>query len=214
MGDEITCTAVVPLAFFTRENVEMTEAFLDALIHEPGLGAGFLYLNGGNEWASEGETVAQRSGFTCIDAHDWPFYRMWNEGIERTQDIALVLNNDIVWDRGELQKLARRLAQTSGGVAVSYPRFEPDNRGLAGWCFAIRPDAFRNAGRIDERYQTWFGDDELALKLKQAGYTTMPVETQIWHRVTQTMKHRPGYQEAIFEDMRLFEKKWAVGVYG
>lgn len=209
MGEEVAFAAVVPLAFFTRDNVDMTDSFLRALAHEPGLVDLRVYLNGGAEpWREQGESVARVGAMECVDALGWPFYEMWNRGILASDLPTLVLNNDISWPRGDLQKLARALDEAPRDVAVTYPRFEPDSRGLAGWCFAIRPEAFADAGAIDRRYITWFGDDEMVLQLKRAGYRTLALDVEVWHKVTQTMVHRPGYFDDRFSDMALFDSKW------
>jgi hypothetical protein len=198
----------VPLAFFTAENVEMTEAFLENLRREPGLEKAFLYLNGGKEpYSYQGGLLALESEFAVLDAEGWPFFKMWNDGIRRSS-LPLVLNNDISWPPGELEKLAQGLQDADRDVAIVYPRFDPDSRGLAGWCFAIRPEAFQEAGEIDERYKTWYGDDEMVLNLRKAGFRTQALDVQVWHGVTQSMVHRPEVFGERFEDLNLFRSRW------
>lgn len=193
----------MPLAFFTGGNIRMTRRFLSALAREPGLQETRLYLNGG-PLAAEGETmVRDQAEANVIDADGWPFYRMWNEGVTATvARPVLVLNNDIAWRRGDLGQLASAL---TGNVGAAYPRFAKDRRGLAGWCFAARPEAWQ---RIDERYETWYGDHELVLLLRLAGWRTLPMDVNVVHERTATMRYKPGIKAARERDRVLFESKW------
>lgn len=206
---------VVPVAFFTADHVDMTATFLEALREEPGCAEVHVFHNGGPvEWspaASPPMAATRRLPRPQVWIHDargWSFYRMWNTGIRMCAGIALVLNNDIEWDRGTLAALAEEMDAADPDVALVYPGGE-EPRGVAGWCFAVRPQLVKMAGPIDERYITWYGDDELVLLLRRAGLRTEPrPDLQVRHLVTATMGHRPGVEGERMQDRALFLERW------
>lgn len=199
-------TAIVPVAFFVQENITMTRRFLRRLVAEPGFDEIVVYANGG---PMREAGLAVLDGAEIRDADGWTFYRMWNDGIARGGDITVVLNNDIGWRRGDLRRLAQTLDRSSDDVAATYIATRgAERRGLAGWCFAIRRDAFLAAGPIDEGYLTWYGDHELVHLLRAAGYRTVPVGLQVAHRVSATMDHRPDIARERETDRIRYEERW------
>jgi len=192
--------AVVPVAFFTAEHVEMTARFLTALDTE--VDATRVYHNGGS-FAAEGWRMLSGLDRAAIDADGWPFYRMWNDGIATAVDVALVLNNDIEWEPGALRTLAEVLVQAPEDVAIA----SPSPNGEPRHCFAIRPAL---APKIDERYRTWYGDTELEEMVKRSGNRLMHFDPGIRHpHIQTTTDHLPGIHDMRLADMRLFDSKWA-----
>jgi hypothetical protein len=194
--------AVVPVAFYVREHISMTERFLKALEMEvPFVG---VYHNGG-PLADEGAAMLKTTTAVVHNATNWPFYRMWNRGIGwagMSSPVCLVLNNDIEWEPGALRKLWMALENAEDNIAAVTVN---PNKHL-GHCFAIRPAL---APRIDERYHTWFGDNELVALIRQNGHEILSAELDVRHpRIQTTTDHVPGIREMRQQDEHLFWEKW------
>ena len=227
--------AVVPVAFFTEEHIEMTERFLGALYTEVDA-IGVWHNTWPDEDAWPGNVKYAKNGARMLNAApvharfnapEWKFYRMWNAGAAWAQDIgadvALFLNNDITWPPGALRALAMGLAKAPPDIAVASPDpaadFDPGAlvdidatpayRGLMGWCFAVRPTYWQN---IDERYHTWFGDDEFGLLMHEAGWRCVRAQgVPVYHPPAgdTTMIYREDIARLRKEDQALYESKWS-----
>jgi hypothetical protein len=215
--------AVVPIACFTSEHVEMTARFLAALRDEPGVGQALIYWNGG---LPEGREVIESFPVEVHDAEGWPFYRMWNRGIreaKRYGPVALILNNDIEWERGALCSLAAALSEAPPRIGVTFPDWQGiggfgltevshqnHHSGWSPWCFAVRSDVFEYIPEIDESYVTWYGDDELLLNLEQAGRGAARVGgVTVRHpRPQATTDHLPDVAKIRWRDRERFVARW------
>ena len=216
--------AVVPVAFFAEAHLEMTWSFLERVLREvDGVG---VWHNGGT-LSEEGWDLLRRFDVAAVDAQGWGFFRMWNDGArwahqEEGADAALFLNNDIDWPTGALTALGRALVAAPEDVAVVSPdpssTFEPGGledinatpayRGLLGWCFAVRPWMWQP---IDERYQVWYGDDEVGLLMAKAGYRCVrALGIPVQHPVNETtMQYREGLWDMRRADEALYNAKWS-----
>lgn len=217
--------AIVPLAFYTQEHVDMTARFLDRL-HDEVDRIG-VWFNGG-PLEEEGRKLLSiwSDKVEVYEAVGWNFYRMWNDGARWAQEmlapVALYLNNDITWPKGALKVLAQTLDEAEADVACASPSpgsdFLPDGytdiiaapafRGLLGWCFAIRPWMWQP---VDERYVSWYGDDELAFLIHEAGWRAVraigvPVEHPPGGETT--FQHYPEIWARRAEDEQLYREKW------
>ena len=216
--------AVVPVAFFAESHIDMTVRFLNKL-HDEVDHIG-IWHNGGT-LADDGRDMLNT--WRDIDLHDaggWGFYQMWNAGAAWAQDIgadvALFLNNDIEWPPGALRALGEGLAAGPPDIAVASPdpaadfvpgalvdiNATPAYRGLMGWCFAVRPTYWQN---IDERYQVWYGDDELGRLMHEAGWRCVRAQgVPVQHPVNETtMQYREGLWDMRHADEALYNSKWA-----
>jgi hypothetical protein len=198
--------AVVPVAFFTQQNIDMTNAFLDAL--KPEAERIGVWHNGGT-MADEGlDMLASHPEVEIFDAQGWRFFRMWNDGVAwagqiYNADAALILNNDITWDTGALRALAGELRAAPEDVAIMSPRY---TRPFAFWCFAVRPWMWQ---AIDERYQTWYGDDELVKLMDEAGWRYVQTDLPVYHPWPfTTSRFVEGVEEMRRQDQALYEAKW------
>ena len=230
--------AVVPIAFFKYEHIDMTLRFLGALSTEVDrIGVWHNTWPNEDHWPATGEYADKGAqmlqdlenfeGISVFDAPEWPFYKMWNAGAKWARDIEsdvmLVLNNDITWPPGALRALAEGLAKAPPDIAVASPdpaadfipgalvdiNATPAYRGLMGWCFAVRPTYWQN---IDERYHTWFGDDELGLLMNQAGWRCVRAQgVPVYHPPAgdTTMIYREDIARLRKEDQALYESKWS-----
>ena len=218
--------AVVPVAFFTEEHVDMTVRFLDKL-HDEVDRIG-VWHNGGTLAYGGRQMLGLFKDLYIVDAEGWSFYAMWNDGArwatDIDADIMLVLNNDITWPPGSLRMLADALASTPPNVAAASPdtgatelrptaiqdvMLTPTSQGINPWCFAIRPQFWQP---IDERYHVWFGDDEFQNAIAEAGYRCIRVGgVPVFHPPggDTTMSHRPGVAALRLEDQALYASKWS-----
>jgi len=216
--------AVVPVAFFTEQHIDMTVRFLDKL-HDEVDRIG-VWHNGGKLAAEGKEMLGAWAGLDVFDAGGWRFYAMWNDGASWARtlgaDVALFLNNDIEWPPGALKALAEGLAAAPPDIAVASPDpasdFHPGElvdinalpayRGLLGWCFAVRPWMWQN---IDERYHVWYGDDEFGRLMNEAGWRCVRAKgVPVQHPVNETtMQYREGLWDMRHADEALYNSKWA-----
>ncbi len=221
--------AVVPVAFFTPQHVEMTRDFLDQL--KPEVDRIGIWHNGGTEAGAGMQMLAgllldDSWPIAVFDAEGWGFFQMWNAGAAWARDIGadvmLVLNNDIEWPLGALKALADGLAKAPPDIAVASPdpssdfvpgelidiNATPAYRGLLGWCFAVRPTMWQ---LIDERYHVWYGDDELGLLMHEAGWRCVRAQgIPVEHPVNETtMQYREGLWDMRCADEALYNSKWA-----
>ena len=216
--------AVVPVAFFAESHIDMTVRFLNKL-HDEVDRIG-IWHNGGTLDAAGHRMLVPWANVDMFDARGWNFYKMWNAGAAWAQDIgadiALFLNNDIEWPPGALRELGEALDRAPEDIAAASPdpasdfkpgvlvdiNATPAYRGLMGWCFAVRPTYWQN---IDERYQVWYGDDELGLLLNQAGWRCVRAGgIPVQHPVNETtMQNREGLWDMRHADEALYNSKWA-----
>ena len=216
--------AVVPVAFFTQDHIDMTARFLDELHDEVDLIA--VWHNGGTLAETGWEMLRCFEGLHLEDAEGWRFYRMWNAGARWAQDqgldAVLFLNNDIQWPPGALRSLGEGLIAGAPDIAVASPdpasdyepgalvdiNATPAYRGLMGWCFAVRPMMWQ---MIDERYHVWYGDDELGRLMHEAGWRCVRAGgIPVQHPVNETtMRYREGLWDMRREDEALYNSKWA-----
>jgi len=216
--------AVVPVAFFTQEHIDMTVRFLDKL-HDEVDRIG-VWHNGGTLAAEGSKMLSIWSGVDVFDASDWRFFKMWNQGVRWAQeidaDVCLILNNDIIWEPGALRTLATALQGASPDIAVASPdpmadsvsltalqdiEATPAYRGLLGWCFAVRPTMWQT---IDERYYCWWGDDEIGNLMNEAGWRCVrAMGVPVQHPVNEsTMRYRDDLWEMRRKDEALYNSKW------
>lgn len=226
----MTWTAVVPVAFFSPANVRMTEEFLRALMDEPGLDQALVYFNGGLSIGKMMmlETARKDPRLRVVDAKKWPFYRMWNRGIRAGRlysPVVGVLNNDIEWPRGALAGMAGVLDSSPPDVIAVIPNLdlpitvEPSfdereesppgkHRGLT-CCWMIRPQLAKKLPTIDERYKSWYGDNELARLIERADLKILRLPgVPVRHQEESTMGLVPRVNQMRRDDRRLYKSKW------
>jgi GT2 family glycosyltransferase/glycosyltransferase involved in cell wall biosynthesis len=85
---------------------------------------------------------------------------------------------------------------------------------LALYCALISQTLFHQLGGLDERYQVgMFEDDDLALKIRQAGFTLLCAEDVFIHHfygVSFTQFENQELQRIFLENRKKFEQKWGM----
>jgi hypothetical protein len=182
------------------------------------------------------ETLATQHGtrLQVIDAAGCNIHQMWNLGwqmaLQDFGDEVLIafLNNDIVFRPGTLEVLARAVLRNE--VWATYP--DPDCRvadgvrlsgatratrgskrhgGMTGHCFLIKGGIHTLGGLalFDERYRSWYGDDDFVFRVERCGYQIhrvigLPCD----HLNEATMQHRPDLIALRGADRELFVALW------
>ena len=152
-------------------------------------------------------------------------YATWNEGMVNADAMGTecaVLNDDIVLRPASLRE-ARRVLRQSGLAlcGLNYGKWGPADTvpggwvqvhgtyrtgGFGGFAFLLAP----GAPRVDERFQWWYGDDDLAERIKAAG-GTMGVATSamVEHPSPSLTGNAHSWtQVAAGEDTALFRTLW------
>lgn len=140
------------------------------------------------------DTVTVRSGARNI--HTW-----WNAGLNECEGPALVLNDDVATDTGDLLAMFAALDD----VDLVYAEGRGGPMPLTGWCFGLHPDKIRP----DPAFTWWYGDDDLWKRAVAEGLTTRAV---VLHN---TRHERPGPRfgdpamaQVIARDEALFRSRW------
>jgi hypothetical protein len=165
-----------------------------------------------------------------VDAHGWPFYRMWNNAWHHAADngfdAVAILNDDITLYPGGLTIAASRFAEEPhvGIVGLNYDRPVVNgigqalyrrvsgsfrDRGIGGHAFIVRASTWGVVATIDEGYHLWYGDDELFASMQRAGFALeiaqgVPVD----HEASTTSVKYPELMARTGEDAARFASRW------
>lgn len=170
---------------------------------------------------------------SVINAHGKGIYQMWNMGIKLSiqsdqndhiaifnDDLELVdtgswledffapLSEDDVWATSANYNYSNRSTLQSKDVSGTFK----DN-GFAGFCFAVRSDAYlKGLPLFDERYDWWYGDDDFVHSVHKAGKrTTMSLNAGIRHingGSQSTVQYTDEFNQRVSKDRDLYFSKW------
>lgn len=210
----------------SRANLSGLKSLVDHL-QTMNLGAIVVYDNGYPPKALDSLSNA----VTLVDANEWPFYRMWNHAWAASRnmfDAVAILNDDITLHDQSLAEaykvmLASRYTGIVGlnyerpvskGVAVNAGSRKVHgsyrNHGIGGHAFLIRSSTFGDVPMIDERYNLWYGDDELFEAMSAYGYDLkIALGAPVDHETSTTTNQFPELLAKTAEDAKLFMSKWA-----
>jgi hypothetical protein len=179
-----------------KDEADMTIALLCDLIEQGGYDQILLFDNGSSQ--GELDRVQEAAGWESIRIISRPdsrIYEMWNEGWRMCEDMSpnqrfnlCILNNDIAIPDNFLATMADKLRSKKSCWAVypdydlKYMTYAPEelklketsgtyqHGGLCGWAFMLKGEA--PIDHVDERFQWWYGDDDLVRKITAAGGKT------------------------------------------
>lgn len=178
----------------------------------------------------EGRSVVESCN-DFVDAQGWPFYRMWNHAWRAAKDSSFdavaLLNDDIVLHPGSLEvALDTMMSDPSvGACGLNYrrdPKFGIDpnlgfeetfgtykDGGIWGCAFLLRSSLHGVVPEIDERYNLWYGDDELFLNVSKAGYKVgIALGSPVLHYASVSSNLMPEKLGLTGEDQILFLSKF------
>jgi hypothetical protein len=141
---------------------------------------------------------AARRLLVVVDAGSLNIQRWWNNGIRAAgRPVAVVVNDDVRWGPGDPEAMADLRGATLSMVA---------GHRMTGWCFGVDT---RHGILPDERFQWWYGDDDILLRAKEEGAGVRWVEgTRIQHAGTRGLTH-PDLAHITARDRRQFDRKRA-----
>lgn len=215
------------VAIPTRSNWKGLEEVLD---HLSILDVARVVVYDNGHGSDEGKAVLATHG-NVIKAVGWPFYRMWNHMWEAAAnanlDAVAILNDDITLHDDSLEIAFRRFQQAPqvGLVGLNYNRpvsqgADPNagykkvngsfrDGGIGGHAFLVRCSTWGIVPPIDERYNLWYGDDELFLQMKRSGFDLeIALGAPVDHATSTTAVQYPELMALTSADGELYRSKW------
>lgn len=218
-----------------RGKLEMTGDLVHQLANYGGADEVHLFDNDSPEGPDAVEDWAWGLGHPNVTVHHRPdatITQMWNEGwqwaLEESagpQVNVAFLNNDITVPPGFLQRLARDL-RDHDEAWISYPDYDHQGAvadlgvrvtqgsfrhgGMCGWAFMLKGEAARHGlPFVDEQFQWWCGDDDLAFAVQACGFAQLRcLGLPVAHRGSVTAHERPELHEIGYQDMQRLKEKW------
>jgi GT2 family glycosyltransferase len=181
--DRVPIVVVIP----TRYDIDMLENLLPSMKDADEI----IVLDNGlskEKYTKLMQSDARRMGnFWILPTEGLSIYQMWNLGWAMYPNTHLaILNDDIYFLPGTLAELSRALidnpeiaaicpdynrpteAGMSPAIVVMPTTSTYGNGGLAGFAFMLNTSL--PIPKIDEKFQWWYGDDDLVYNIERAGY--------------------------------------------
>jgi GT2 family glycosyltransferase len=225
MPDSRPNFVVVPV----KDRLDLTRQLVAQLEAEAGYEAVFVLDNGSTDGTRKWlDGRSGQAGIEAVDASGLGIYGMWNLGVrlararERSCNVA-ILNNDLSLGPRLLVRLAAGLHSRPDLWAVSpnydgralngaqYVRSTFKQRGLAGFCFMARGEAFDRVS-FDEGFEWWYGEDDFVARVEaEGGRVGIVGEASVEHigGGAQTVRYTREILDAIERDRRRMWAKWA-----
>ena len=81
--------------------------------------------------------------------------------------------------------------------------------GFTGACFVLRKDAWEKLEGFDIRYNLWFGDIDLFLRMQKIGWSTVQcLNVLMYHFCSKSVNALPKYLDLFEKDKKLFYEQW------
>lgn len=135
------------------------------------------------------------------------FAKAVNRGMRLAKgDYIAVLNNDIVWESGDIRDLC------IPGVVTS-PVVNGRNQPFWGCFFVVPRTVYETVGGLDERYgMAYYEDDDYIMGLKTSGISMRGVDAcRVWTEGGQTFRHLDPKEksELFIRNRDIFNSKWS-----
>lgn len=164
----------------------------------PGVGI-FIVDNGKQKIKTHGNVVVVGTIRNIGVAASW---NLLCGMIFRTEDVAIILNDDIYLGVGTEAIVAEIMTYGEGFFA-----------GHLGWCaFAIRKETYEKVGKFDERFHpAYFEDNDYGYRLltiHKIPYRVSDVFTPKEYRVSSTIEKNPELNIGFERNKKYYIKKW------
>lgn len=198
---------------------------LESLTEDPSVGRIILYVNepGSLQAVRDQIPAPLRSRVEVEEVPERDFYQTWNTAMDRAADagnLLAILNDDIafplygsitlaltVWrdfpevailgfDSTESVPYQQRLLYCSGSYR---------HGGIPGFAFLVDP---QRAGRVDESFEIWYGDDDLFFSTEAAGHRLAKCWVRVQHAESLTLNQREWVVGAIERDKMAWRTKY------
>jgi len=175
-----------------------------------------------------------------INAYDKGIYRMWNMGVKEVlsshpNDYIAILNDDLLLVSDKFfTKLVEPLDMyddiwaTCGnydmqGYAWGKYRDVEDyvrdvngtfkDGGFAGFCFAVKAEAYiHGLPLFEEAYHWWYGDDDLVHSVHKMGKRTTMSNLAVFEHIgggsQSVVLYTPSFNEMVAKDQEVYMSKW------
>lgn len=167
-----------------------------------------------------------------IDCKGMKIYRMWNKGVQysiRTKptDYIAIFNDDIITNTGNfLTNLVEPLDchEDIWAACGNYDQRDCDDYyqevtgtfkdgGFAGFCFAVKGEAYLNGLPLfEERYNWWYGDDDFLHNIHKLGKrAVMSRGAYMFHigNGSNTIEqYTDEFNEMVAKDREIYMRKW------
>jgi GT2 family glycosyltransferase len=164
-----------------------------------------------------------------IPEEKFAYNRFLNIGMKHIgkSDWILIINNDLEFESGWLDRIKE--ASELRPDIDSFSPFEPDfhNRyyngwasseinesyevcfGVCGWCILMRRSVMDTMGSWDERFLSWYQDNDYAETLKHNGIKHAMIKSSIVHHLGETSIDLMDDKQLMTSGMKeVFENKW------
>jgi len=180
-----------------------------------------------HEAKANGWTFNQPEVETIVPDEAFNFNRFYNLGLEKcTAEYVLLLNNDLIFEEGSVDKMVEAFAIDPELWSVS--PWEPKThkthkasanliygytiiRYICGWALMVKKDLFNIIGPYDERFVFWYQDNDYSENLKKHGIKHALVRDAVVHHLG-SVSHKtiPKGQAWDFKQglRQLFIDKW------
>ena len=157
------------------------------------------------------------------------YNKFLNIGMKYTQgnDWLLVINNDLIFESGWIDRIME--ASDARPDIDSFSPFEPDfhnmyysgcvnseinesytvGSGVCGWCILMKKSVMDYVGVWDERFLSWYQDNDYAETIKQGGIKHALIKSSIVHHLCESSIEMLPEKELMTIGMKkVFEDKW------
>lgn len=213
--------------------LDLAKSIVNQLREQNEFDAFYLFDNSRDQHISKHFSNQSLSNMTVVPAPGMTIYQMWNMGwglsllLDSEVNLA-ILNDDLTLPAKFLSRLAYALRFR--GVGLVYPDYELPmaldrgtvdalvptigtykDFGMCGWAFMVRAELRANdtLPPIDEQFEWWCGDDDLARQLMLSGWIQAKVLGVGFEHIGEaSSRDRPEVELMKGPDIERFKQKY------
>lgn len=164
-----------------------------------------------------------------VSEEKFGYNRFLNIGMSHinNSDWLLIINNDLIFESGWIDRIME--VSNARPDIDSFSPFEPDYHikysnglvypeifesyqtgfGVCGWCILMKKHVMDYIGKWDERFLSWYQDDDYAETLKHAGIKHALIKSSIVHHLGESSQNLLAEKHLMTIGMKtVFEEKW------